>query len=109
MKCVARFLIILFYTLPLFAWEPEPELSLEGVLRTAERQRMTRYPDGMVEKWVERHTVLVTDKPITLSRSISIENQQTLVQQESLSFIRVLMGDEFESLLGKRVMNWGST
>jgi len=103
MKCVARFLIILFYTLPLFAWEPEPELSLEGVLRTAERQRMTRYPDGMVEKWVERHTVLVTDKPIILSRSISIENQQPLVQQESLPFIRVLIGDEFESLLGKRV------
>ena len=107
MKDVARFLITLFYALPLFAWEPEPELSLEGVLRTAERQRMTRYPDGREEKWVERYTVLVTDKPITLSRSISIENQQALVQQESLTFIRILLGEEYDSLLGRRVQLHG--
>ena len=108
MKYVAGFLITFFYTtLPLFAWESEPELSLEGVLRTAERKRGTRYPDGREEKRVERHTVLVTDRPITLSRSISIENQQTLVQQESLPFIRVLMGEEYDSLLGKRVQLHG--
>ena len=107
MKHVAGFSIIFLHFLPLFGWEPEPELSLEGVLRTAERQRMTRYPDGIEEKWVERHTVLVADKPITLSRSISIENQQTLVQQESLPFIRVLMGEEYNSLLGKRVQLHG--
>jgi hypothetical protein len=64
---------------------------------------MTRYPDGREEKWVERHTVLVTDEPIILSRSVSIANQQPLVQQETLPFIRVLLNEEFQSLMGKRV------
>src|SRR5690606_39624115 len=48
-------------------------------------------------------TVLLTDEPVVLSRSISIANQKPLVQQESLPFIRVHLNEEFQSLIGKKV------
>ena len=71
MKYAARFLIIFFYTLPLFGWEPPPQIMLKGILKTATRQRLTRYPDGTEKRWEEKSVVLISDEPITLSRARS--------------------------------------
>ena len=108
MKYTSMFLFILTYcALPLFAWDPDPKLSLEGILKTAQRERITKHPDGKEEKWIERHNVLVPDEPIILSRTISIGDRKSVVQQKSIPFIRVCLKEEFESLKGKRVQLQG--
>ena len=103
MKYAARFLIIFFYTLPLFGWEPPPQIMLKGILKTATRQRLTRYPDGTEKRWEEKSVVLISDEPITLSRGIFIGTREPLVQQESIEFVHVAFNEEFKSLLGKSV------
>jgi len=89
--------------LPLFGWEDKPEIMLEGVLKTAIRQCARRHPDSPEEQWEERHTVLVPDEPILLSRSLSVGKNQALTQEISLPFIQLSFNEEFDSLMGKRV------
>ena len=104
MKYAARCLIILSCTATsLLGWEDEPEIVMEGMLKTSTRQCARRYPDGKEEKWEEKHTVLVPNEPIVLSLSLSIGTNQALTQQISLPFIQLNLNEEFESLLGKRV------
>jgi len=92
----------------LLGWEGDSELVMEGVLRVAQRNRTTRYPDGAEESKVEKRTVLVTDEPVILSRSITLANNQVVLQKESLPHLRVSLGDEFLSLMGKRVKLYGN-
>jgi hypothetical protein len=92
----------------LLGWEGDSELVMEGVLRVAQRNRITRYPDGAEESKVEKRTVLVTDEPVILSRSITLANNQVVLQKESLPHLRVSLGDEFLSLMGKRVKLYGN-
>jgi hypothetical protein len=89
--------------LPLFGWEDEPEIVLEGMLKTAVRQCTRRHPDGSEEHWEERNSVLVPDEPIILSRSLSVGKNQALTQEVSLSFIDLSFNEEFDPLVGKRV------
>ncbi len=89
--------------LPLLGWEGEPEIVLEGMLKTAVHQCSRRHPDLPEEKWEERQTVLVPDEPIVLSRSLSIGKNQVLTQETILPFILCSFNDEFNSLMGKRV------
>lgn len=103
MKQTTILLILCSSTLALFGWEPEPKLSLEGVLKTVQRECTRHHPDGKEEKWIEKSAVLITDEPITLSRSISIGNKQPLIQQKSIPFLKLSLSEEFDSLMGKRV------
>ncbi len=105
MKYAASFFLTLFCSTssPLSGWETEPEITLKGILKTATRQRMIRYPDGTEKKWEEKSTVLVPDVPITVSRSILIGTQPPMKQEESPLFIHLTLSDEFDSLIGKSV------
>lgn len=96
----AGFLLMVFCA---FGWEDDPEIILQGALKTAVRQCSCRHPDGSEEKWEEKTSVLVPDEPIVLSRSLLIGGSQVVNQQKVLPFIQLSLDEEFESLLGKRV------
>ena len=87
----------------LCGWEPPPQITLKGVLKTAARHRSTRYPDGTEKHWEEKSTVLVPDESITLSRSINIGSRPPLIQQEFLEFTHLVLSEEFASLKDKTV------
>lgn len=93
----------LFTSMHGHSWEYEQKIVIEGVLRRAERSCITTGPDGKEEIKIERSTVLVTDKPLVLSRSVMMENQQIAVVETSYSHIEVYLAEEFMPLIGKRV------
>jgi hypothetical protein len=103
MKFITQFLIGYFCSISLFAWEPLPQIALTGTLKIATRQRITRFPDGTEKHWEEKSIVLVSNEPITLSRSVSIGARLPIVQQESIEFVHVDFNEEFKVLLGKSV------
>ena len=104
MQCIMWFLIILFCNASsLLGWELPPQITLKGVLKTATRQRSTRYPDGTAKHWEEKNTVLVPDESVTLSRSITIGSRPPLIQQESPEFIHLVLSEEFDLLKEKTV------
>lgn len=87
----------------LLGWEPPPQITLKGILKTATQKSITKHPDG-TEEYLERtSTVLVPEEPITFSRSITIGAKPSLVQQETAEFVHLFMCEEFDSLLGKEV------
>lgn len=86
-----------------YCWEYEQKVTIEGDLRRAERRRITRNPDGREETKIEKSIVLVTDKPLALSRSVTIGKQQIATTETSFSHIELYLAEEFISLLGKRV------
>ena len=98
------FLIVFFcITFPLLGWEPPPQITLRGTLKTATQKSMTRHPDGTEEHHENTRTVLVPEEPVTFSRSITIGTKPSLVQQETAEFVHLFMSEEFDSLLGKEV------
>ncbi len=104
MQRIIWFLMILcFNTSSFLGWEPPPQITLKGVLKTATRQRSIRHPDGTEKHWEEKSTVLVPDESITLSRSITIGKRPPLIQQESPEFIHLVLSEEFDSLKDKTV------
>lgn len=96
-------LVCLFTTLSGYCWEYEQKVVIEGVLRRAERQCTTRTPGGREETKVERSIVLVTDKPVVHSRSVTIGKQQIATTEASYSHIELYLAEEFIPLIGKRV------
>lgn len=94
--------VCLFSITPGYGWEYEQNVIIEGVLRRAERT-ITKNLNGNPETKIERSIVLVTDKPLTLSRSVTIGSQQLATTETSYSHIGVYLPKEFISLIGKRV------
>lgn len=96
-------LVCLFTAMSGYCWEYEQKVVIEGVLRRAERQRTTRAPDGREETKIEKSIVLVTDKPLVHSRSVTLGRQQIATTEASYSHIELYLAEEFISLIGKRV------
>jgi len=88
--------------IPGYGWEFEQNITIEGVLRRAERT-IIKDPNGKKETKVEKSIVLVTDKPLVFSRFITIEKQQIASTETSYPHIGVYLPGEFMSLIGKRV------
>jgi hypothetical protein len=88
--------------IPGYGWEFEQNIIIEGVLRRAERA-IIKDPNGKKETKVEKSIVLVTDKPLILSRSVTMEKQQIASIETSYPHIGVYLPEEFMSLIGKRV------
>ena len=96
-------LVCLFTAISGYCWEYEQKVTIEGDLRRAERRRITRSPDGREETKIEKSIVLVTDKPLVLSRSVTIGKQQIATTETSYSHIELYLAEEFIPLIGKRV------
>lgn len=96
-------LICLFTAISGYCWEYEQKVTIEGDLRKAERRRIKRGPDGREETKVEKSIVLVTDKPLVLSRSVAIGKQKIASTEISYSHIELYLAEEFIPLIGKRV------
>ncbi len=96
-------LVCLFTAMSGYSWEYEQKVVIEGVLRRAERRHITRDPDGREETKVEKSIILVTDKPLVLSRSVTIGKQQIATTETSYSHIELYLAEEFIPLIGKRV------
>lgn len=67
-------LVSLFTAISGYCWEYEQKVTIEGDLRRAERRRITRSPDSREETKIEKSIVLVTDKPLVLSHSVTIKD-----------------------------------
>ena len=90
-----------------YSCEFEQNIILEGVLRRAERT-VIKNPNGEKEARIERSIVLVTDKPLVFSRSVTIGKQQIASTETSYSHIEVYLPEEFVPLIGKRVQCFGN-
>ena len=96
-------LVCLFTAISGHGWEYEQKITIEGDLRRAERRCITRDPEGREETKVEKSIVLVTDKPLVLSRSVTIGKQQIASTETSYSHIELYLADEFIPLIGRHV------
>lgn len=92
-----------FAAIPGYAWEYDQNVTIEGVLRQAERMHITWNSEGKENTRIEKSIVLVTDEPIILSHSIAIGKQKLVEANTSYSYIKVYLDEEFSSLIGKRV------
>ena len=72
------------------AWEFEQNIGLEGVLKRAERT-IIKNPNGEKETKVERSIVLITDKPLVLSHSITIGKEHLASTETSYPHIEVYL------------------
>lgn len=100
-------LICLSIAMPGYSCEYEQKIVIEGFLKRAERTCIKRDPDGREKTRVEKSIILVTDKPLVLSRSVTIENQQIALKETSHSHIEVYLAEEFMPLIDKRVQCHG--
>ena len=89
------------------SWEFEQNIILEGVLRHAERT-IIKNLNGEKETRIEKSIVLVTDKPLVLTHSVMLEEQQIASTDISYPHIGVYLPQEFMSLIGKRVQSSGT-
>ena len=96
-------LACLFTAISGYCWEYEQKVTIEGDLRRAERRCITRSSEGREETKIEKSTVLVTDNPLVLSRSVMIGKQQIASTETCYSHIELCLAEEFISLIGKRV------
>ncbi len=92
---------------PLVGWEPPPQITLKGILKTATQTIITKNPDGTEEHHEKTSTVLVPEEPITFTRSITIGTRPPIAQQETAEFVHLFMSEEFDSLLGREVELYG--
>lgn len=97
------FFVCLLTSIQGYGWEYEQKIVIEGFLQRAERRCIVKDPDGKEEARVEKSIVLVTDKPLVLSRSITLGNQQIAGIETSYPHIEVYLAEEFMPLIGKRV------
>lgn len=84
------------------AWEFEQNIALEGVLKRAERT-IIKNPDGEKQAKVERSIVLITDKPLVFSHSITIGKEQLASTETSYPHIEVYLPEEFMPLIDRHV------
>lgn len=90
-----------------YFWEFEQSVILDGVLRRAERT-ITKRENGKVEDKIERSIVLVTDKPLVLTHSISLEKQPVASAAITYPHINVYLPEEFMPLIEKHVQCSGT-
>jgi len=101
------FFVSLFAWVPVYCWEFEQNITLEGVLRRAERT-IIKSRNGEKETKIERSIVLVTDSPLVLTHSVVLEKQQIASSNISYPHIEVYLPHEFMPLIGKRVQCSGT-
>jgi len=89
------------------AWEFEQNIVLEGVLKRAERT-IIKNPGGEKQTKVERSIVLITDKPLLFSHSITIGTEQLASTETSYPHIEVSLPEEFMPLIEKHVRCCGN-
>ena len=105
--------LLLFFFLCIFSevsgyfWEFEQSVVLDGVLRRAERT-ITKRENGKIEDKIERSIVLVTDKPLVLTHSISLEKQPIASAAITYPHIEVYLPEEFLPLIEKHVQCSGT-
>lgn len=85
-----------------YFWGFEQSVVLDGVLRRAERT-ITKRENGKIEEKIERSIVLVTDKPLVLTHSISVEKQPIASAAITYPHIKVYLPEEFLPLIEKHV------
>lgn len=102
------FFVSLFTTMSGYSWEFEQNVTIDGVLRRAERTHITKLSDGKEETEIEKSIVLVTDRPLVLCHSIKMGNQQIISTEISYPHIEVYLSKEFFPLIGKRVQCYGN-
>lgn len=90
-----------------YFWEFEQSVVLDGVLRRAERT-ITKRENGKIEEKIERSIVLVTDKPLVLTHSISVEKQPIASAAITYPHIKVYLPEEFLPLIEKHVQCSGT-
>lgn len=90
-----------------YFWEFEQSVVLDGVLRRAERT-ITKRENGKIEDEIERSIVLVTDEPLVLTHSISVEKQPIASATITYPHIGVYLPEEFLPLIGKHVQCSGT-
>lgn len=100
--------VFLFAAMPGYGWEYEQKIVIEGVLKRAERRRITRGPDGKEETKIEKSVVLVTEEPVVVSRSVTLGKQKIAAIETSYSHIEVYLAEEFIPLIGKCVQCSGN-
>src|SRR3990167_3803657 len=83
------------------AWEFEQNIGLEGVLKRAERT-IIKNPNG------EKSIVLITDKPLVLSHSITIGKEHLASTETSYPHIEVYLPEEFMPLIDRHVQCCGN-
>lgn len=103
MRITQFLLFCLCISIPGHGWEYEQKIVIEGILRRAERKCITRDPEGKEEVKIEKSIVLVADKPLVLSRSVMMGNQQITVAETSYPHIEVYLAEEFMPLINNRV------
>ncbi len=90
-----------------YFWEFEQSVVLDGVLRRAERT-ITKRENGKIEDKIERSIVLVTDKPLVLNHSISLEKQPIASATITYPHIDVYLPEEFLPFIEKHVQCSGT-
>lgn len=101
------FFLCIFSEVSGYFWEFEQSVVLDGVLRRAERT-ITKRENGKVEDKIEGSIVLVTDKPLVLAHSISIEKQPVASTAITYPHIHVYLPEEFMPLIEKHVQCSGT-
>lgn len=101
------FFLCIFSEVSGYFWEFEQNVVLDGVLRRAERI-LTKRENGKVEDIVERSVVLVTDKPLVLTHSISLEKQPIATAATTYPHINVYLPEEFMPLIEQHVQCSGT-
>lgn len=89
------------------SWEFEQNIVLEGVLKRAERT-IIKNPDGEKETKVEKSIVLITDKPLVFSHSLTLGKEQLASTETSYPHIEVYLPGEFMPLIGRHVQCCGN-
>lgn len=113
LKSFYLYLLVFLYVclvtaIPGYGWEYEQKIVIEGVLRRAERMHITKDSNGKEKTKIEKSVVLVTDKPVVVSRSVTIGKQKIAATKTSHSHIEVYLAEEFRPLIGKRVQCIGN-
>lgn len=101
------FFLCIFSEVSGYFWEFEQSVVLDGVLRRAERTIKKRESDKVEDK-IERRIVLVTDKPLVLTHSISLEKQPVASAAITYPHIEVYLPEEFLPLIEKHVQCSGT-
>lgn len=101
------FFLCIFGEVSGYFWEFEQSVVLDGVLRRAERT-ITKRENGKIEDKIERSIVLVTDKPLVLTHSISLEKQSIASAAITYPHIGVYLPEEFMPLIEKHVQCSGT-
>lgn len=96
------FFLCIFSEVSGYFWEFEQSVVLDGILRRAERT-ITKRENGKIEDKIEKSIVLVTDKPLVLTHSISLEKQPIASAAITYPHIEVYLPEEFLPLIEKHV------